>query len=301
MYVSVKLAGYMAAFIAVFIWAGNFVVARAVAAHIGPFEMNFWRWLLAFLCVLPLALRKRELWRSDVRVIRKNFFYMSVMGLVGVTCLNAFFYLAGQSTGSINMVLFVPSAPIIIMFLSRIFCGEVITVRRALGLVTILVGLGVLLSRGSWETLLSVKFHVGDLWSLAGVSCFGLYSFLARFRPQGISTFGFHTAVFFFGLVILFPFFLHDVVSLPRPTWNGSVIFGIFYAGVGCSFMSYVLWTVAIDRVGPVAAGMIYYSIPLFTALEGIWFLGESVSLVHIIGGCLMLMGIILAIVQKHS
>ncbi len=301
MQVSVKAVGYMAALGAVFLWAGNFVVARAVAADIAPFTMNFWRWLMAFACVLPLALRKRDLWREDVRIARVNLPYMALMGAIGVTFLNALFYKAGQSTSSINMVLFVPSAPIVILLLSRIFCGEPITKRRIFGLITILIGLAILLSRGSWDNLINVHFNVGDLWSLAGVTCFGLYSFLARYRPKGMSTFGFHACVFFLGLVMMLPPFVWELFTEPQAQWTPATIFGVFYAGIGCSFVAYVLWTVAIDRIGAVAAGMIYYSIPLFTALEGVFFLGESVTLVHILGGCLMLVGIFLAILQKHS
>ena len=51
----------------------------------------------------------------------------------------------------------------------------------------------------------------------------------------------------------------------------------------------------AIDRIGPVTAGMIYYSIPIFTAIEGVLILGEQVTLFHIIGGVLMFSGIVLA------
>ncbi len=301
MQTSVRAIGYMAALGAVFLWAGNFVVARAVAADIAPFTMNFLRWIMAFFCVLPLALRKKDLWREDVRIARENLPYMALMGAIGVTFLNALFYKAGQSTSSINMVLFVPSAPIVILLLSRIFCGEAITTRQIFGLITILAGLALLLSRGSWENLVNVHFNIGDLWSLAGVTCFGLYSFLARYRPKGMSTFGFHTFVFFLGLVLMLPLFLMEFFTHAPPQWNISTIFGVFYAGIGCSFVAYVLWTVAIDRIGPVAAGMIYYSIPLFTALEGVFFLGENVTLVHVVGACLMLAGIFLAILQKHS
>ncbi len=292
-----KAIGYTAAFLAVMLWAGNFVLARAMAMSIPPIQLNFWRWVVAFICIAPLAVRS---FRDDWPVIKGNFPYLMLLGFIGVTSLNALVYKAGQSTSSINMVLFVPTAPIVIILLSRIFCAEPITPRRLLGLVFILVGLGVLVSRGKWSNIVGVNFSMGDLWSIGGVMCFGLYSFFTRYRPKDLSSTGFHLSTFGFGLLLALPMLLLEMHYVPSPTWDMSIWMAVLYAGVGCSFIAYALWTKAIDALGPVAAGMVYYTIPLFTALEGVLILGEEVTRVHIIGGGLMVIGIALAIIQKN-
>ncbi len=295
---NVKAVGYIAAFAAVILWAGNFVLARAMATSIPPIQLNFWRWLVALLCILPFAFRTM---RDDMPIIKQNLWYLVFMALIGVTCLNAFFYKAGQSTSSINIVLFVPSAPIVIMLLSRFLCAEPITLRRLFGLIIILIGLVFLISRGQWENIAKVQLSMGDLWSLGGVLCFGIYSFFTRYRPKHLSSAGFHVSTFFLGLLISLPFFILEVIFLPPFDWNYKVAASILYAGVGCSFIAYMLWTKAIDVLGPVAVGMVYYTIPLFTALEGVLILHEDITNVHIIGGSLMVIGILLAIVQKNT
>ncbi len=295
---NVKTIGYVAAFTAVVLWAGNFVLARAMATSIPPIQFNFWRWLVALICIAPFAMRT---FSKDFPIIKRNLSYLAVMGFIGVTSLNALFYKAGQSTSSINMVLFVPSAPIVIMLLSRILCAEPLTPRRLLGLVIILVGLGVLISKGEWSNMVNFNFSMGDLWSVGGVMCFGLYSFFARYRPKELSTAGFHLSTFSLGLLLAFPMLVLEMYYIPSPIWDGSIWAAVLYAGVGCSFIAYALWTKAIDALGPVAAGMVYYTIPLFTALEGVLILGEQVTKVHIVGGGLMIVGIALAIIQKSS
>ncbi len=291
--------GYVFAFMAVFLWAGNFVLARGLSDAIAPVQLNFWRWVVAFVVVVPFALRT---WSHDWPILKKHLGYLCVMGFIGVTCLNAFFYKAGSTTSSINMVLFVPSAPILIMVLSRIFCGDPITPRRLLGLCIILSGLLLLLSRGEWSNLTHFRFSSGDLWGIGGVASFGLYSFLTRYRPHGVSLAGLHSTIFVAGLLFsLPPLFWEMHVTDPRP-WTPTVIGGILYAGIGCSTLAYVFWTKAIDAIGPVRAGMIYYSIPLFTALKGVLILGEQITLLHVVGGSLMLFGIALAtIVPQHK
>ncbi len=295
---NIKAIGYTAAFAAVILWAGNFVVARAMATSIPPIQLNFWRWFVALLCILPFALRTLP---KDLPIVKRHIPYLAFMGFIGVTALNALFYKAGQSTSSINIVLFVPSAPIVIMLLSRFLCAEPITLRRLLGLVIILLGLGVLVSRGSWANVTNVNFSMGDLWSLGGVLCFGIYSFFTRYRPKDLSASGFHASTFSLGLILALPMFLFEVWALPPFTWSSTVIFSILYAGIGCSFMAYALWTKAIDSIGPVSAGMVYYTIPLFTALEGVLILGEQVTRVHVLGGGLMIIGIMLAILQNNT
>ena len=52
--------GYAAALAATVIWSGNFVVARAVADMIPPWQCNFWRWLVALLALLPFAWKTAE-------------------------------------------------------------------------------------------------------------------------------------------------------------------------------------------------------------------------------------------------
>ncbi len=293
---STRSFGYTMAILAVVIWAGNFVAARAIAFSIPPVQMNFWRWALAFVCILPFALKT---WRKDWPTIKQHWLYIAAVGFVGVTCLNAFFYKAGSTTSSINMVLFVPSAPIVIMLLSRLFCAEPITWRRLGGLGIILAGLLLLVSRGDINNILQLRISSGDLWSIAGVISFGVYSFITRYRPQNISASSFLTASFAWGLLLSLPFLVWEMCVLPAPTWNTDVFIAIAYAGIGCSSIAYLLWTKAIDAIGPVPAGMIYYSIPLFTALEGVLILGESINFLHILGGGLMLTGMVLATLPK--
>ena len=42
--------------VAVLCWAGNFVLGRAVHADIPPLTLTFWRWAVAGMVLLPIAL-----------------------------------------------------------------------------------------------------------------------------------------------------------------------------------------------------------------------------------------------------
>ncbi len=287
-----RFLGYLAALSATVLWAGNFVVARGIAQEIPPVQLNFWRWLLALACILPFAWPKL---RADWPAMKRHWRYLAAMGLVGVSLLNTFVYKAGQTTESLNMALLVPTAPVMIILLSRIVYGEPLTPRRLGGVAIVLVGVLELVSRGDWGHIATLRFLPGDLWALAGAACFALYSLFVRKRPAGISVEGFNAATFAWGLVLMLPALAVEAATGPATSWNPRVLSGVAYAGIGCSFAAYTLWTKAIGSIGPVLAGIVYYFLPVVTAVESVWLLDEAVTAAHVLGGALIVSGILLA------
>lgn len=290
--------GYGSALLATVIWSGNFVVARAVAALIPPWQCNFWRWLVALAVILPFAWKGL---RADWPGIRRHWAYLSLMALLGVTLMNTFIYKAGQTTTSLNMALLVPTAPIIILVFSRLLYGEPITARRLAGMLLVICGVCLLVSRGDWERLAHLRFTSGDVWALGGAFCFGLYSLFMRRRSHDVSALGFNVATFFLGLLFSLPFTVAEACLLPLPELSPAVLISILYTGVGCSFLSFWLWTLAVDRIGPVRAGMVYYSLPLFAAAGSFFVLGERVTEAQLMGGCLVIGGILAATWPRHA
>lgn len=292
--------GYTLALLATMLWAGNFVVARAIAEAIPPWQCNFWRWVVALVVLMPFAWKPVQ---QDWVLLRRHWRYLLIMGIVGVTLLNTLIYKAGQTTESLNMALMVPAAPVVILLLSRVLYKEMITSARLAGLVVVLVGMLVLVSRGDWQRLAALQINSGDLWALGGVICFGVYSLFIRQRPAEISSLSFNMATFSLGVVVSLPFTIAEAIILPLPTLSAPVIVGTLYTGIGCSAMAFWLWTLAIDRIGPVQAGLVYYTLPIFTGIASVFILQEHVAWAQIVGGGLIIGGICAAtlIQPRHN
>lgn len=284
--------GYGSALLATIIWSGNFVVARALADLIPPWQCNFWRWLVALVVLLPFAWRHLA---RDWPGIKKHWRYLSLMAVLGVTLMNTLIYKAGQTTESLNMALLVPTAPIVILLLSRLIYNEPITPRRLAGVLVVLAGVVILVSRGQWQRLAGLELNSGDFWALGGALCFGLYSLFMRQRGNDISPLGFNAATFGLGLLYALPFTVVEAWLLPAPALSPALVTGILYAGVGCSFLSFWFWTLAVDNIGPVRAGIVYYSLPVFAAVASVLVLGEHVTPAQVAGGLLIIGGILTA------
>ena len=116
-----------------------------------------------------------------------------------------------------------------------------------------------------------------------------------RQRSGDVSPLGFNVATFALGLLYSLPFTVAEACLLPPPALSPALLTGILYAGVGCSFISFWFWTLAVDRIGPVRAGIVYYSLPVFAAVASVLVLGERIAPAQIAGGVLVIGGILVA------
>ena len=41
-------------------WSGNFVVGRGLAGTVDPLSLNFWRWAIALLILIPITFRRLQ-------------------------------------------------------------------------------------------------------------------------------------------------------------------------------------------------------------------------------------------------
>ena len=271
------VTGYLFALLATVVWSGNFVVARGLAGALSPVELSFWRWVIAFLAILPFA--GRSLLRS-LPLVRGSWGKVILMALLGITCFNTFIYQAGHTTDATNMSLLATTSPVVMAAIAHLFLHERLSRFQILGLCGALFGVVVLVSRGKLDTLLVLRFAQGDLWMILSVFLFAVYSLMLRCRPNAFPQKAF--------LALL----VWQAATTGLSPLNGSILSALLYIGIGASVVSFLAWSLAIERIGMVRAGIVYNSIPLFASLEATFVLGESITLPQMIGGALIIGGI---------
>ena len=285
------VTGYLFALLATVVWSGNFVVARGLAGALSPVELSFWRWSIAFLTILPFA--GRSLLRS-LPLVRGTWGKVILMALLGITCFNTFIYQAGHTTDATNMSLLATASPIVMAAIAHLFLRERLSRFQFFGLCGALCGVIILVSRGRLGTLLGLRFAQGDLWMLLSVFLFAVYSLMLRCRPKAFPQKAFLALLIGIGVLGLIPPLLWQAADTGLSPLDGSILSALIYIGVGASVVSFLAWSLAIERIGMVRAGIIYNSIPLFASLEATLFLGESITLPQMIGGVLIIGGICL-------
>ena len=278
------------------LWAGNAVVGRLVTDLVPPITLNFLRWVLAFVILLPLAgwvLRANSgLWPSWKR--------FAWLGLLGVGCYNALQYLALKTSTPINVTLVAASTPVWMLGIGALFFGQSVSRRQLLGAVLSIAGVLLVLARGEWTALLQVRLVVGDLYVLLATIAWAFYSWLLtqRNEPAAIRN---DWAAFLMAQVVMglgwSGLFSAGEWALTnaRIVWGWPLAAALLYVAVGPAILAYRCWGLGIQRVGPSVAGFFSNLTPLFAAVMSTAFLGELPRLYHGVAFALIVGGIVVS------
>lgn len=286
------ILGYLFAIGATAIWSGNFIIARGLSESIPPISLAFYRWVVAVIIFLPFALKPLVV---EWKIIKENMPYLAFTSLLGITIFNTLIYFAGHTTTAINLSLISITFPVFIVLLSRIFYHEAITVNKCIGIVLVAIGVILLITKGSTSKLLNLSFAIGDIWMLIAALIFAIYSILLKSKPKRLSIWAFQLSTFLLGLIFLCPFFIWEYATNPPIEFDVKIISSILYVGIFASLTAFVLWNKAIMIVGPSRAGMIYYTLPLFSGVSAYIFLNENISILHFYSALLIILGIFTA------
>jgi drug/metabolite transporter (DMT)-like permease len=273
-------------------WAGNWVLGRAVREDFGPVALNFWRWVIAVLVLAPFALPKLA-GKGDA--LRKHAGILLLLALVGVSLFQSFVYLGLRTTTAVNAVLLNSSGPLFILLCAWVMDGERARWRQVGGMLLSLAGILVILARGEPASLADFRFHAGDAWILLALLLWGVYSVLLKRRP---AAFGGTELLFLMslaGVAILGPAYAVEMQFLP-PKWPGAAgAASALYIGVFASVLAFICWNKGVATVGPNAAGFTLHLLPAFGTVLAILFLGESFQLFHAVGIATILAGVVVA------
>ena len=279
-------------------WAGNAVVGRLVAPLVPPITLNFLRWAIAFLVLLPLAtwvLRRggplQTHWRR-----------YTLLGLLSVGLYNALQYLALKTSTPVNVTLVGASMPAFTLMIGALFFGQSLTLRSLLGALLSILGVGVVLAHGDITRLAQVQFVIGDLYMLVATATWAWYSWLltrTERDPPGLRA---DWAAFLMVQVVpglawggVFAGAEWALADPPAIQWGGPLAAALVFVALGPAVLAYRAWGLGVQRVGPGIAGIFSNLTPMFAALMSAAFLGELPQWHHIVAFGLIVSGIVVS------
>ncbi len=272
-------------------WAGNFVIGRGMHATIPPLTMAALRWCLAAGLFLPFALGHLK---KDRETIRNNLPVLFVLGATGVGCFNTFAYIGLGYTTALNGLIIQSAGPVIIIVMAFFLFGDRFAPDRLAGVLISLAGVLIIISRASLANLATLSLNSGDLWILAAMAIWALYTVLLRKRPD-IHPVSFIAITFAIGAIVNIPGFIWEFVNLQRMEIAPASLAAIAYIAIFPGILSYLFWNRGVALAGSSRAGVFLHLIPLFGTLFAILFLGEQIRLYHGLGFALILSGVSLA------
>ncbi|MGX1900097.1 DMT family transporter [Thermolongibacillus altinsuensis] len=269
------------------LWGGNFVAGKFLVGHASPLALTSMRWLLAILCLIPIVLWKER----TLRLKKEAFASLLAMGLTGVIFFNVLMFQALQYTSADNVGLLSTLNPIAIAVVSYFFYHETLAKRQWLAMFISLLGVMIVMTHGHIETLLRLHFNIGDLFMLAAVLVWGLYSAFAKKAMKWHSPL---EATFWsgvFGTIGMLPFTLS---SFSIKTIDASFAFALLYTSLGATVLAMIFWNIGVQKIGGTKSGIFLNFNPLFTALFAYVWLGEQMNGAQLIGSIITISGVVL-------
>ncbi len=258
---------------------------------IPPFNLAFWRWLLAFFIISFFGIS--HLWRQR-EIARDHYKFIFIQGLLGVAAFNSFIYVAIQTTTAINAVLVNSCTPVLIAVASWVLHKELMTPRQCLGVLFSLAGVLLIIARGEISLLLEINFNRGDLLVLAAALCWALYSANLKRYPKELHPFAYLYGIVISGLLVIFPFFLLEIQSGRTMSITAQSVTTVLYVAIFASVLAFIFWNRAVRIVGANKAGPFIHLMPVFSTLLAVVFLGETLHIYHFKGLILIFCGIVL-------
>jgi drug/metabolite transporter (DMT)-like permease len=274
--------------LAVIFWGTSFVATKTLLTEIKPITIIILRLITASVLLTFIAIYTKRNFSLNL----KSHWWIFILALIAV------FHLWIQVTGlqfttAANTGWIIGTAPIFMAVMGLIFFKEKITLLTFGGIVLALFGLLMLIGKGD-ITNISLMENKGDLLVLGSAFTWGVYSMVNKKISLTYSPLMTILYLFVIMAIIIIPFNLDSetissVTNLSTVGWALVLFLGLF-----CSGIAYVIWAQALRDLESAKVGAFLYLEPLITVFAAWFFLSEEITLLMIISGLLITIGVII-------
>jgi drug/metabolite transporter (DMT)-like permease len=284
------MIGYAQLVACALLWALTYHAGKYAVGLMLPLGAILWRFTIAVLVITPwIAFREGWDWTG----LRRNLWPLLVMGVVGVVGFNLAMFYGLQSTSAVNASLIMAFSPILTACGTVILGGERLTAARVAGLLLGVMGVALVVTRGSFSSLLQTDIARGDLLMLGGSLAWAIYGLIPRRFIHGLAPLQTGAAsliVTVLSLWLICAAVQPEALQFPPHAALGAILF----MGVLATAVAYQWWNVGVVRIGASRAAGFLNLIPVFTMVSGL-LLGQPLSVAQLAGAALVIVGVVLA------
>jgi drug/metabolite transporter (DMT)-like permease len=270
------------------LFGGTFVAAKAGLAYFPPLLFVALRFDVAAVALAGFALLTMS--RSDlVPRTRGDILGIVATGVFAIGLANALLFVGQQdATSAVGAIVFGLNPILTPVFAAVLLADERLSTRGAIGMALGLVGVTLVVNPGP-ATLLAGG--LGKLLIFAGAASGALGTVLIRRADTTISS----TARTAWGLplaaVLTHALSLASGESAGAIVWTPEALLALAYVGVFAGAIAYIAYFGLIDAAGAISANLVFYVTPAVATLGGWLLLGETISLLTVVGFAVIVAG----------
>jgi len=282
---------YIAAVVAsAFVWGTSFAVSKLALRSIPPLSLAWIRFVLASAILFVWLLLRHE----DLRLDRRAFGAMVLGGVLGYT-LNHIFENVGLALSTASEIsLMMGVFPVLSLLVEALVYHRKFSHAAVAGIGLSVVGVILIVDPRSLGGSIGGRRLLGDgLIILSGI-CWAFYSILVKNLSKDSSAS--RTAMFqmLFGSIVLLP--LAGAFERPVFPVPATAVWAVIYLAVFCSVGGYSLYNYGVAGMASTQAVSILNLIPVFGVLTSWVVLHETVTIMQLVGGAIVLLGVLLSL-----
>lgn len=257
------------------LWSTAWIAGKFGLDSAGPMTMLFYRFAIAALVLLTIAVGARARWPSSLRVVA----HMAVAGaLIQALGLGGVYLGMRDGVSAGVSALIAGLSPLLTAIGAARFLGDRIGPRQWLGLVLGIVGVGIVVAD---------RIALGAGWQAYAVTFGGLLAFVAGtiYQKKYCGDMDLRTGTFIqtfaAAIVILVPAILLEAM---HANWNATFVAAIGWMALINSVAAMSLLLLLLSRGSASQVATLFYLVPPLTALMAFATLHESLGVHALIG-----------------
>ncbi len=290
------IAAYFEVTFAVIVWGASFIATKLALRDLSPVTVVWLRFAIGVI-ILGIATGFRHQFSLPKK---QEWIYFALLGFLGIT-----FHQWLQSTGLLTVqasttAWIVATTPVFIAILSRLFLHEKLAWLQISGIILAAVGVLLVVSKGNITGLFSGHFGTpGDILIMISAPNWAVFSILSsrglkKYQATQMMFFVMAIGWLFTSIIFFTSGGFNDISHL---TWTS--LMGVGFLGIFCSGLAYIAWYDGLQALPASQIGAFLYIEPLVAVIVAWAILGESILLITLAGGAIILLGV--RLVQKNQ
>jgi drug/metabolite transporter (DMT)-like permease len=279
---------FLLAFIASFIYGVSFTIAKDVMPlYIKPFGFILFRVAGATILfwLISSTVPKEKIHPKDfIKVLLAAFFGIA---------LNMLTFFKGLSlTTPINGAVIMTTSPIIVMIFSFFILKEPITIRRSIGIVIGMIGAVLIIMFGPVAEVNAPNMKLGNLLVFINAASFSMYLIVAKPMLAKYHPFTFIKWMYLFGLIMVLPFGLNDVLEMSFDSIPVIAYYKIGFIVIFTTFITYLINLIALKNLKPTTLSVFLYLQPLIASIYAVSVGSDTLTPTKIVATALIFIGV---------
>lgn len=303
--------GYIYIILSAVMFSTMEVAGKLVSKDINPFELNFLRFIIGAIILLPLAVKDIRI--NKVSFNKRDVGYFLITGLLCVVVSMSFFQLAIVYAKASTVAIVFSINPVFTIPFACWLLKEKLTKRTLLSLIISILGIICILNPFKLNSDI-----IGIVLAILSALIFSLYSVIGKMHPSKYGSITFNCITFLCGslemLIIILISNLPFIVKLNAKIGlnlfsnmpilygvNSNNIFTLIYLGVIVTGLGYLFYFFAMDETSATTASIVFFIKPALAPVISLVILHENIPFNTLLGIILILIGSCITLIKKQE